>query len=292
VKVTIALAEGPIYTEASIVIAVTAKSMSSSYPKWLLPVYEGLELACFMLSACAFTVWLFDPAYPGTHLLGSAFFRRLLLGLSMGGTAVLIIHSPMGKRSGAHFNPAITLAYLRLGKIRGREAFLYIVGQFLGAIFGVGVAALLFGDTLADPSVRYAVTVPGSGGTAGAFAAELFMSSLLMAVVLWVTNRPTLATKASYFVGGLISLYVLFLAPVSGFSINPARTVGSAVFAHVWTAMWVYFTAPVIGMLGAAEAFRIVRGEDRILCAKLHPDPAYPCPFRCGYPGHVSIKPN
>ena len=243
-----------------------------------------------MLSACAFTVWLFDPAYPAFHLLPNVFLRRLLLGMSMGGTAVFIIRSPMGKRSGAHFNPAITLTYFRLGKITARDAAFYVLFQFLGGVVGVGAAALLFGKVLADPSVDYAVTVPGAYGTAAAFMAELFMAALLMYVVLWVTNRPTVATKTSYFVGGLITLYVLFLAPVSGFSINPARTTGSAVFAHVWTAVWVYFTAPLLGMLGAAEGFRIARGEERILCAKLHPDPAYPCPFRCDFPGHEPLR--
>jgi aquaporin Z len=87
-------------------------------------------------------------------------------------------------------------------------------------------------------------------------------------------------------VGILISLYILFFAPVSGFSINPARTVGSAVFAGVWTAVWVYFAAPLLGMLGAAELYVRSYGADRILCAKLHPDPKYPCPFLCQYPFH------
>jgi aquaporin Z len=73
---------------------------------------------------------------------------------------------------------------------------------------------------------------------------------------------------------------------VSGFSINPARTTGSAVFAHVWTAVWVYFSAPVIGMMAAAELYLRRYGADKILCAKLHPDPRYPCPFLCHDPSH------
>ena len=113
-----------------------------------------------------------------------------------------------------------------------------------------------------------------------------------MGVVLWTSNRPSLASRTSYLVGILITFYVLLFAPVSGFSINPARTTASAVFAHVWTAIWVYFTAPMLGMLFSAEVYFRWQGPDRILCAKLHPDPAYECPFLCQYPGHhpVTVK--
>lgn len=256
---------------------------------WSLYVFEGLELAIFMLSACASTVFLFDPAYPALHLLPSAVLRRALMGVAMGATAVLIIHSPMGKRSGAHFNPAITLTYLRLGKIAAWDAFFYVLFQFIGGVFGVAVAAIFLGSSLAKPTVDYAVTVPGRYGTGAAFFAEIFMAALLMGVVLWMTNQVSLANYTSYSVGVLIALYVLFFAPVSGFSINPARTTGSAVFANVWTAGWVYFTAPLVGMLGAAELYFQSYGADRILCAKLHSDQKYPCPFVCQFPGHRHV---
>jgi aquaporin Z len=249
-------------------------------------MFEASELALFMLSACAFTVFLFDPSYPALHLLPSAVVRRILMGIAMGITAILIIHSSMGKRSGAHFNPAITLTYFRLRKIARWDAVFYVVFQFMGGVLGVAVAAICFGSTLAKPTVEYAVTVPGRYGTAAAFFAELFMAAVLMGVVLWMTNRPSLATYTSYSVGVLIAFYILFFAPVSGFSINPARTTGSAVFADVWAAGWLYFAAPLLGMLGSAEIYLQSYGADQILCAKLHPDPRYPCPFLCRFPGH------
>ena len=222
---------------------------------WRLYVFEGAELAIFMISACFATVYLFDPSYPALHFIPSAVVRRLLMGAAMGATAVLIIHSPMGKRSGAHFNPAITLSYLRLRKIAGWDAIFYVVFQFIGGVFGVAISALVLGSSLAAPTADYAVTVPGRYGTAAAFFAELFMSALLMGVVLWFSNRPSLANYTGYLVGILITLYVLFFAPVSGFSINPARTTGSAVFANVWTAAWLYFIAPLLGMMGASEFY-------------------------------------
>jgi len=253
---------------------------------WPLYLYEAAELAIFMLSACIFTVVLFHPAYPALKLIPSPTLRRLLMGIAMGLTAIGIIHSPMGKRSGAHFNPAITLTYFRLHKIATRDTLFYILFQFLGGIFGVGLSALILGRQLADPAVDYAVTVPGIYGTTGAFFAELFMAALLMAVVLWTSNRPRIANYTSYCVGILIMFYILLFAPISGFSINPARTTGSAVFAHVFTALWLYFLAPIMGMMFSAELYLRSNGQDRILCAKLHPDPAYPCPFLCHFPLH------
>jgi aquaporin Z len=249
-------------------------------------VFESAELALFMLSACAFTVFLFDPTYPAFHIFPSSVVRRTFMGVAMGITAILIIHSPMGKRSGAHFNPSITLTYFRLRKVSKWDTLFYVLFQFIGGIWGVAVAAICFGSTLAMPAVDYAVTVPGRYGVPAAFFAELFMAAVLMAVVLWMTNRPSLAPFTSYSVGMLIALYILLFAPVSGFSINPARTVGSAVFANVWNAEWLYFVAPVTGMLISAEIYLRIYGADGILCAKLHPDRRYPCPFLCNFPGH------
>jgi len=253
---------------------------------WRLYVDEGVELAIFMISACFFTVWLFNPALPALHLLPSSALRRLLMGMSMGATAILIIRSPMGKRSGAHFNPAITLTYFRLGKIDKWDAGFYVVSQFIGGICGVGFSALCLGSSLAVPAVDYAVTVPGRGGATAAFCAEYFMAALLMLVVLWFSNRPPLTQYTSYLVGILITFYVFVFAPVSGFSINPARTTGSAVFANVWTTVWLYFVAPVLGMMTSAEIYLRAYGIESVLCAKLHPDPTYPCPFLCQFPFH------
>lgn len=206
-----------------------ASPLGALAQNWPLYLFEGAELAIFMISACVCTVILFHPGYAALRYLPSAAIRRTLMGIAMGITAVLIIHSPMGKRSGAHFNPAITLTYLLLGKIAKWDAFFYLIFQFVGGAAGVGFSWLVLGQRLADPGVSFAVTVPGNYGTAGAFFAEFFMASVLMGVVLYTSNRPRLAPYTSYGVGALIALYILFFAPVSGFSINPARTVGSAI---------------------------------------------------------------
>ncbi len=225
---------------------------------WPLYLYEAAELAAFLLSACAFTVLLFDPTSPAAAL--NATLRRALMGLSMGLTAVAIIESPWGRRSGAHFNPAISLTFYRLGKIGPKDTLFYVLAHFLGAPAGVALAALLLGPRIAHPQVDYAVTVPGLGGPLAAFAAETFMAALLMDVVLITSNSKRLARYTTWLMGLLITVYVFCFAPISGFSINPARTFGSAVLAHVWTSFWIYCTAPLLGMFGAAEMY--VRATD------------------------------
>jgi glycerol uptake facilitator-like aquaporin len=165
---------------------------------WQLYIFEAIELAIFMISACVSTVFLFDPACSMPHILPNAFFRRTLMGVAMGITAVFIIRSPMGKRSGAHFNPAITMTYFRLGKIDAWDAFFYVVFQFLGGVFGVAISALLLGKSLAAPTVRYAVTPPGQYGTASSqsslwrrFSWESFSGCRIG--LLWQTLPATLS---------------------------------------------------------------------------------------------------
>jgi aquaporin Z len=197
----------------------------------------------------------------------------------MGLTCVLNVYSPWGRRSGAHLNPSFTLAFYRLGKVSRTDAVAYILAQFAGGLAGMGLAVLLFRAWLADPAVHYVATVPGPWGLAPAFLAELVISFFLMVVVLSVLSRPRLAPFTGLFAGTLVALYITFENPISGMSMNPARTVGSAAFAHVWTGLWLYFTAPPLGMLLAVEVMRGRRSIRERICAKLHHDARTRCIF-------------
>lgn len=245
---------------------------------WVEYGIEAALLGLFMLSACLFTVLLFHPSSPLPRLVPDPFARRLLMGLSMGGTAVLLNYSRWGKRSGAHYNPAVTLTFLRLGRIGARDAAGYVAAQFLGAVAGVLAAWLLAGSLVADASVRYAVTVPGPDGPAVAFGAELVISFVLMTVVLRLANHPRLGRWTGLWAAALVATFITLESPLSGMSMNPARTVGSAVWARDWTALWIYFAAPLLGMLGAAQ----VRPRPELSsdpCAKLHHQNAERCIF-------------
>lgn len=245
---------------------------------------EAFGLGAFMISACVFAVLIFHPASPLGEPVSSPLSRRFLMGIAMGLTAVVLVYSPWGQQSGAHFNPALTLTFCRLGKIAGWDAILYAVAQTLGGLAGVLIAAALLGPAVTDPSVNYVVTEPGPGGATVAFVGEVGISFGLMIVVLTVSNTARLASFTGIFAGALVAAYITLEAPLSGMSMNPARTFASAVPAGVWTAFWIYVVAPLLGMVLAAEVHVRLRRRE-VICAKLHHAGTRRCIFRCGYAG-------
>lgn len=256
-------------------------ALKRHWPEYLM---EAAELGIFMLSACLFVALIEYPHSPIYDLVANPFLRRMLIGLAMGLTAILIVYSPLGKQSGAHFNPAVTLTFLRLGKIAPWDAFFYIVAQFIGAVLGVMLAAAILGKMLiADPSVNYVATLPGSTGISTAFIAEVAISFGLMLTILIVINTKWLNRYTALFAGALVAIYITFEAPISGMSMNPARSFGSALTAHIWTALWIYFIAPPIGMLLAAEVYLRFKGASSVLCCKLHHENDKRCIFHCRY---------
>lgn len=255
-------------------------ALRQHWPEYLM---EAGGLGLFMISACVFTILLIHPASPVEHWIVDPLWKRAVIGIAMGLTAMALIYSPWGKQSGAHFNPSVTLAFLRLGKVAAWDAIFYIVAQFIGAIFGVLLCAILLVPWISDPGVNYAVTAPGSNGARGALLSEFVISFLLMAIVLLVSNSRRLAVFTGVFAGVLVATYITVEAPLSGMSMNPARTFGSALSAHVWTDWWVYFIAPPIGMLVAAEFYQRLFGAHNVICAKLHHTTGTRCIFKCGY---------
>jgi aquaporin Z len=246
---------------------------------------EAALLGAFMIAACAVTALLEYPPSPVRVLLPDPFVRRALAGAAMGLTAIGLIYSPWGRQSGAHFNPSVTVTFWRLGKIGGRDAVAYVGAQCAGGIAGVLVAGLLLGMSAAHPAVAFAATVPGVAGSAAAFAAETAISFVLMTAILLLANGAA-ARWTGVVCGILVALFITFEAPYSGMSMNPARTLASALAARRWTALWIYAVAPPLGMLAAAELYLRMRGARRVVCAKLDHDFAHDCIFRCGYAAH------
>jgi aquaporin Z len=244
---------------------------------------EALGLGLFMVSACALGTLLGHPASPVVESVPDPVARRLLMGLAMGLTAVGLIYSPWGQRSGAHFNPATTLVFWRLGKIATPDAVFYAVSQTIGGLGGVGLAAALIGPPLGDPAVRYVATLPGPRGAAAAFVAEMLIAFVLMTVVLRASNTPGLARFTGLFAGGLVALYIAVEAPISGMSMNPARSLASALPAAAADVLWIYVLAPPVGMLLAADVYVRREGLAGVFCAKLHHDGARRCIFHCRF---------
>lgn len=251
---------------------------------------EAAALGAFMLSACLVTVLLEHPSSPLNQLLsGYSMGRRALGGLAMALTAIGIFYSPWGKRSGAHMNPAVTLTFLSLGKIAPWDAVFYVVFQFVGGIGGVLAAGFVIGPPLQHAAVNYAVTVPGPRGAAMAFAAEFVISALMMSAVLWVGNSRRWNQRTPLVAAALIATFITFEAPLSGMSMNPARTVGSAFSAGEWTAAWIYFAAPIAAMMLASVLYRARGSAHRVFCAKFHHHNNQPCIFRCRY-GELNVR--
>ena len=254
------------------------RALREHWPEY---VAEAVGLGLFMVSACVFGTLLGHPHSVAAHVVPDGVRRRVLMGLAMGGTALALVHSPWGRRSGAHLNPATTLTFWRLGKVAGPDAAWYVLAQVAGGLAGVLTAAAFLGGALAHPSVHYVATVPGPGGVAPAFLAEVLITFILMSVVLQVSNTARLAPYTGLFVGALVAAYITIEAPLSGMSMNPARSLASAVPAGFWDALWIYFVAPPLGMLLAAELYVRQRGRRRVFCAKLDHQGEGRCIFDC-----------
>jgi aquaporin Z len=257
-----------------------ADALRRHWPEYLM---EAAGLGTFMISAGLFGTLLFHPASPLVALLPDPLARRGLMGAIMGLTAIALIYSPWGQQSGAHLNPAVTLTFWRLGKVATWDAVFYAFAQFAGGALGVLMVLALLGAIFADPPVSYLATTPGAAGVAVALLAEAVISFGLMTMILFTTNTPRLMRLTGVFAGCLVALFITFEAPLSGMSMNPARTLASALPGNLWHALWIYFVGPTVGMLLAVEFYRLIRRTPEVVCAKLNHHTHRRCIFRCGY---------
>lgn len=251
---------------------------------WKIYLMEAICLGLFMVSASVVCTVLEYPGSVVHQALQSAVVRNCLMGLAMGVTATALIYSPFGKLSGAHMNPAVTITFLWFKKISRVDAFFYIIFQCVGGMLAVYLMHLLIGDPFEHVRVNFVVTAP-SGSVLLAFIVEITIAFVMMSMVLTTSNDSSLSRYTGLFSGILVMLYVIISGPISGFGMNPARSLASAVPAMQFPSFWIYIVAPFIGMLGAALMYRVYLGK--VLCAKMHHDDAYPCPFDCGYCKHV-----
>ena len=170
----------------------------------------------------------------------SPLHRRVLEAALVAGTMLAMTYSPWGKRSGAHYNPAVTLTFLALGRMGRSDAACYIAAQAVGALIGIAAAALVTGGI------------------------------------------PALAPFVGVFAACLVFLFICVEAPLSGFSMNPARSLASALSAGVWAGFWIYVLAPPAGMLAAALVNRNLPDLPCTRCAKVQGSPRQCC-IHCGY---------
>jgi aquaporin Z len=248
---------------------------------------EAWALGTFMVSAGAATAIVELPELGVRGLIASDSARRALIGLAMGLTAIALIYSPWGRRSGAHMNPAVTLAFLALGKVRGVDVVGYVAAQFAGGVLGAALVLALLGERFSAPPVAFVLT-QATHGPRLAFALEWLISCVLMSVVLALSSRERLARYTGLAAGALVAAFIALEAPYSGMSMNPARSFASAAVAGQWADLWIYFVAPPLGMLAAAFAHSR-RGAVRAGCAKLVHGRDVRC-IHCGYEPRYRTK--
>jgi aquaporin Z len=228
---------------------------ASWHKNWKHYLQEALGLALFMFSACFFGAMLESKTSSWHHAIPNDTIRTLLMGLLMGTSALFIFYSPLTSPSGSQINPAVTLTFLRLNKMCHWDAFFYIIFQLTGGLFAVHIMQNIMGNTLTGPPVHSVVTVPGRYGVTAALLTETLIAFSTMSMVLFTSSHEHLKKYTRLISAVLVCCWVFFAGPISGFGMNPARTIASALPAGIWTAWWIYLFAPVAGMLLAAEVF-------------------------------------
>ena len=241
---------------------------------------EALFLAIFVLVAGIVSAWLEGPAPAGASDLA---VRRAAAGGVTGLLLIAMIYSPWGRRSGTHLNPAITLAWLRLGKIGRPDALFYTLAQLAGGLAAVMLlrhGALL--PTTTQPSLLAASIGPINEWVAG--ATELVLSASAMLLILYTSNHASWFRWTGVLYGLLVMLIVACAAPLSGFGMNVARLLAVDVTGDLANTHWLNLLPPLLGMQLAVEAWRLVTRRPQALCAKLAHNTHGRCIFRCQHP--------
>lgn len=227
---------------------------------------ELIGTALLVLVGLSLVTVMFGEGSPIPAALPSEGWRRLITGFLFGTTGALIALSPVGKLSGAHINPIVTLAFRLMGKMDLRTSLGYVAAQLAGGILGA-VPLLAWGSM--GRSVMFGATVPGAGYTTGEVLMGEAITTFAMVALLCVflgfrQIRPF--TPAIFPV--LYAIMVYAESPISGTSTNPARTLGPAIVSGHWEGWWIYWVGPVIGSVAACVACSAL--AKRITAAKLY----------------------
>ncbi|XP_059624608.1 probable aquaporin NIP-type [Cornus florida] len=177
------------------------------------------------------------------------------------GLIVMVMIYSVGHISGAHFNPAVTISFAVFRKFPWAEVPLYIAAQVLGSILASGTLCLLFDIT----PKTYFGTIP-AGSDMQSLIFEILISFLLMFVISGVaTDNRAIGELAGIAVGMTILLNVFVAGPISGASMNPARSIGPAVIRHTYKGLWVYIVGPLVGVMLGGFAYNLIRFTDKPL---------------------------
>jgi aquaporin Z len=229
---------------------------------------EFLGTAFLVFGGLSVVVFNFGPNAPLADVLSPS-MRRLMTGLLFGTCGSLVAISPLGKLSGGHINPAVSIAFWLHGKLHLHDLVGYIVAQLLGACLGTALLVGCWGSSAA--SLHDGATGPGAGYDLWfVFAAEVAMTGLLVLLIFICVSHQRLLRWTPLLTIFLIGLIVWLEAPISGASLNPARSFGPSVFSGFWEVQWIYYIAPPLGAALAVGLYRLgARADQDVLTCKL-----------------------
>jgi aquaporin Z len=244
-------------------------------------VAEFLGTACMVFFGLSAVVFDFGKGLPMEQWVPDPSLRRLITGLLFAGTGSLVAISPLGRLSGAHINPSVSLAFWLSGKMPFVDFIGYVMAQMLGAI--AGEAALVGAWKKYAASINNGMTLPGEGWALWqVFLAEVFITALLVLLIFIFVSNQRLMRWTPFMCWIVIAVMVWLEAPISGTSLNPARSFGPALLSGNWTGQWIYAVAPPLGGVVGLLLFRVTSREGReILTGKLFYVPHYRTLFNC-----------
>ena len=227
--------------------------MSIPRSDWKLFVAEAIGTGLLLFFGISAVIFNWGEGSVVAKLIPSESTRRLLTGFMFGTVGCLVTISPVGKISGAHINPAVTLAFWLRGKIRTDTMFGYVISQLVGGIIG-SIPLLMWGKQ--GESIQYGLTLPGDAGLMPAFTGEIIATACLVIYLYVFIGTKRLRNYTPYGIPFLFAILTWIEAPFSGCSVNPARSIAPALIAGNFTGQWVYWIAPAIGVIIVTLFFR------------------------------------
>jgi aquaporin Z len=242
---------------------------------WTLYAAELLGTALLLVGGLSAVIFVVSPASPVATLALPGWLARGIAGALFGLTGTLVTLSAFGRHSGAHLNPAMTLAFLVEGRISASHAAWYVVSQLLGAI--AGAAAVLVWGPVGTP-LRYGATTPAPGLTPWlAVGLEALCTTVLVGTVFVFLGNTRLRRFTAWTMGPMYALMVSLEAPWTGTSTNPARSLGPAVVTGTWQGFWIYLVGPALGAAAGVGLARVLgHGERRVDQARIARHPTDP----------------
>jgi aquaporin Z len=229
-------------------------------------VFEAVGTALLVLVGLSLVILMFGDGSPIAGVLPSEGWRRLITGFLFGTTGALIALSPVGKRSGAHINPIVTMAFRLMGKLDLRTSLGYVVAQLAGAVLG-SLPLLAWGAM--GQSVAFGATLPGAGyGTGTVLLGEVTTTFAMVTGLCLFLGFHRIRPFTPAMFPFLYAVMVYAESPISGTSTNPARSLGPAVVSGQWEGWWIYWIGPIVGSVAACVACSAL--AKRITVAKLY----------------------